>query len=274
MNWPRVLPRQRIALIPIAGLIKPGHSATFPGLPDFAGERTVSDALHQARRDRRITGVIVQIDSRGGAAPSSELMWRAVRRCAQVKPTVAYVESVAASGGYFAAAGASRIIAAPGALVGSIGVFSGRFDTRALFDRLGIHREVVLRGANAGLLEPAHRLSERERETMAAEIAQIYEAFIARVAEGRGRDPEEIRAVAEGRVFVAANAPDSLVDELGDLRAALDWVCGQAGIDPLRVDLRPPAHQGILGSVGELLHLEGALAGGPLLVWPGTVDLG
>ncbi len=261
MRWPRLLPRQIIAVVPIDGLIKPGRSLRLPGMSAMAGERTVAEALARVRKDPRIKGVIVSIDSRGGAAPASELMWRAVRRCAEEKPTVAYVESVAASGGYFAAAGASRIVATPGALLGSIGVFSGRFDTRALFERLGIHQEVVLRGANAGLLEPAHALSDREREVMQAEIAAVYEEFVARVAEGRGRTTEEIRGHGEGRVFVAGQAPPAIVDEIGDFRVALAWVCTQAKLQPARVEVRVEDKLGAGDGLASLLALAQTVNG-------------
>lgn len=232
---PRLGNPPKILVLPISGLIKGGKSANLPSGPALVGEETVVAQIDAARKDPRVRGVVVYADSRGGAAPASELIWRAVSRCAQEKPTAAYVETVAASGGYFAIAGARRIIAAPGALVGSIGVFSGRFDLRPLLRRLGIHQEARLRGAHAGLLAPAHPLGPAERQALEAEIEQVYEDFLARVAEGRGRTVDEIRAYAEGRVFLAEDAPDALVDELGDLRDAVAWVCAQARVDPARV---------------------------------------
>ncbi|AKU90897.1 signal peptide peptidase SppA [Vulgatibacter incomptus] len=267
VEWPKIAPPS-IAVVRIDGLIKPGRSVRLPGGRSLAGERTVAAAMNRVREDPRIRGVIVAIDSRGGAAPASELMWRAVKRCAEAKPTVAYVESVAASGGYFAAAGAGRIVATPGALVGSIGVFSGRFDARALLDRLGIRQEVVLRGANAGILEPAHSLTDRERKMMEAEIAAIYEEFVDRVADGRRLGADEIRAHAEGRVFVASSAPKALVDEVGDFKSAMAWVCKEAGLDPERARLRieEPRGMGAL-QLGELLSLAGVAASQPLLLW-------
>lgn len=285
MRWPKVLLRPQIAVIPIDGLIKPGKSAKLPGFSAFAGDRTVAQNLEQARKDPRVQGVVVRIDSRGGAAPASELMWRAVLRCAREKPTVAYVESVAASGGYFAAAGAGRIVAAPGALVGSIGVFSGRFDARALLRRLGVHQEVVLRGAHAGLLEPAHALSDEERRSIEEEIESIYEDFVERVAEGRGLTREEVLEHAEGRVFVAAEAPKALVDELGDFRAALRWICKEIDRPLEQVEVRPEPKDGLSSDLGQFLNPQATFADGPLaplgrsplLLWghglaPGLID--
>jgi protease-4 len=234
--------RPRILVLPISGLIKGGKSANLPTGPSMVGEESVVAQIDAARKDPKVRGVVIYADSRGGAAPASELIWRAVLRCAKEKPTAAYVETVAASGGYFAVAGAGRIFSAPGALVGSIGVFSGRFDVRQLLERLGVHREAHLRGAHAGLLNSAHPLGPEERRVLEAEIRQVYEDFLARVAEGRRLPVEAIEPHAEGRVFLGANAPKELVDEVGDLRDAVGWVCAQAKVDPAAAEtvvLRP-----------------------------------
>lgn len=274
MTWPKVTREPKVAVVPISGLIKPGHSFRWPNGTQMAGDESVARALDDVRKDKSVRAVIVSIDSRGGAAPASELMWRAIRRCAAEKPTVAFVESVAASGGYFAAAGASHIVAAPGALVGSIGVFSGRFDTRPLLRRLGIHQEVVLRGAHAGLLEPSHVLTDGEKATIQAEIEEIYEEFVERVAEGRGRSKDEIRAHAEGRVFVAAEAPAALVDRIGDFTDALGWVCERSGIDPKRAKVFVHEKVGVKPRLGEVLTLGRSVAAGlPLLLWADDVEV-
>lgn len=239
---PRLTRPPRILVLPISGLIKGGKSANLPTGPSMVGEESVVAQIDAARKDPKVRGVVIYADSRGGAAPASELIWRAVLRCAKEKPTAAYVETVAASGGYFAVAGAGRIFSAPGALVGSIGVFSGRFDVRQLLERLGVHREAHLRGAHAGLLNSAHPLGPEERRVLEAEIRQVYEDFLARVAEGRKLPVEAIEPHAEGRVFLGADAPKELVDEVGDLRDAVGWVCAQAKVDPAKAEtvvLRP-----------------------------------
>lgn len=268
MRAPRLARLGRIAVVPLSGLIKPGKSFRWPGGGGMAGEESVVRALDDVRRDRTVAAVILSIDSRGGAANASELIWRAARRCAAEKPTVAWVETVAASGGYFAAAGAAQIVAAPGALVGSIGVFSGRFDARALLDRIGVRQEVIRRGARAGLFEPAHALDDDDRAVLAAEVASVYEEFVARVAEGRGRSVDEIRACAEGRVFLGAEAPAALVDQVGDFRDALGWACSQAGVDPERVQVFAHERAGVKPDLQELLALgRTAGLGMPLLLW-------
>lgn len=274
MRPTRFLAPPVIAIVPITGMIKSGRSVRW-GSAISSGDESVVEALEIARKSRAIRAVVVQIESRGGAAMPSQLMWRAVRRCAKEKPTVAYVEGVAASGGYFAAAGARRIVAAPGALVGSIGVFAGRFDTRALFGRLGIHREVFLRGAHAGLLEPAHSLSDGERAVLQRQVDEIYREFVACVAESRGVPPAEIDAVGEGRVFVAAGAPDVLVDQRGGFPDALAWVAREAGIDPEEARLvRLERAKGR----AELHEFFGRLRGtgifpGPMLLWPELIEV-
>lgn len=230
--------RGRVLVLPIAGIIRTGKSVQFPTGPRFAGEETVVAQVEAARRDPRVKGVVVVSSSRGGMASASDRIWHAVRRLAEQKPTAAYVESVAASGGYLAIAGAGRIFASPGALVGSIGVFSGRFVLGELLERIGIHRELLRRGANAGLRSASHALEVGERQTLQAEIEQIYEEFVDRVARGRARPAEEIRGHGEGRVFLAEEAPEALVDELGDLPAAIRWVAAQAKLPPGRFEVR------------------------------------
>ncbi len=266
---PRLRPRPEVAVVPISGLIKPGKSFRWPGGAGMAGSDSVVEALDRARKSKSARGVLVHVDSRGGAAPASELMWRAVLRCAEEKPTIAFVDGVAASGGYFAAAGARRIVAAPSSLVGSIGVFAGRFDARALLERLGVKQEVFLRGAHAGLLEPAHELTDEERQVLVRDIEDTYDEFVSRVAEGRRRRPEEIRAAAEGRVWVAADAPDVLVDERGGLDAALAWLGREGRFDPADAELRVVERIGARPDLGDLFGLARSFATlQPLLLWP------
>ena len=273
MRWPHLAGRPRVAVVPLAGLIKPGKSFRWPGGREMAGDESVTRALDEVRKDRRVQAVIFAIDSRGGAASASELIWHAARRCAEEKPTVAWVESVAASGGYFAAAGARHVVAAPRALVGSIGVFSGRFDPRPLLDRLGVRQEVILRGAHAGLFEAAHSLTESDRAVLAAEVDAIYDEFVERVAEGRGRTPDEIRALAEGRVYLGSEAPAALVDEVGDFRTALGWACREAGIAQEEAEVSAHERAGVRPDLKELFQLaERAMAGLPLLLWTDPVE--
>lgn len=268
MRWPQLGRKPRIAVVPLEGLIKPGKSFRWPGGQEMAGDESITRALDEVRKDDNVRAVIFAIDSRGGAASASELIWRAARRCAEAKPTVAWVEGVAASGGYFAAAGARHIVAAPGSLVGSIGVFSGRFDPRPLLDKLGIRQEVILRGAHAGLLEAAHSLTASDRAVLAAEVDNIYDEFVERVAEGRRRPPAEIYALAEGRVYLGADAPPAIVDQVGDFRTAVAWACREAGIDPEEADIAAHERTGVRPDLKELFQLsQQALAGMPLLLW-------
>jgi protease-4 len=267
-------PAPRLAVVPISRLIKPGPSVRWPG-SQMAGAESVAADLARAREDRRVRAVIVWVDSPGGAANASDLMWHAVRRCAAEKPTVAYVDRVAASGGYFAASGARRIVAAPSALVGSIGAFVGRFDATRLVARLGIRQQVILRGAHAGILEPAHPLGDGERAALDRSVAETYEEFLERVALGRGVDRAAIEAVAEGRVFVAADAPSVLVDEVAGFPAALSWVAREAGIAPEDASLTRFATAGLRPGLREILALaQGAATIQPWLLWDDLLDIG
>lgn len=262
---PSLVPRARIAVIPISGIVRTGKSVQLPAGPRFSGEETVVAQVEAARRDPRVRGVVVVSDSRGGMASASDRIWHAVWRCAKEKPTAAYVESVAASGGYLAIAGAGRIFAAPGALVGSIGVFSGRFAIGEFLARIGIHQELLRRGKNAGLLSMTEPLRDEEREVLQAEIDQVYEEFVDRVARGRSRSPEEIRAHGEGRVFLAEEAPEALIDEIGDFRAAVRWVVLQAKIPAGRWEVRIARTRP--ATYTSLPALFGELAAAPKAYW-------
>jgi protease IV len=211
-----------VAVIPLRGIIRSGRSSSLPGTGRFCGSDSLSVALQRARRDGRIRAVLLYLDSRGGSAPASELMWREIRRTTEVKPVVAYVDGVAASGGYYAACGAQRILSSPLALVGSIGVFFGRFDVSEALGRLGVHSELLVRGAHAGLAWPTRPLSSAEREAAEAMVAAIYDDFLAVVAEARHRPVEEIRPLAGGRVYTGRAAFEAgLLDGIGDFEGAL-----------------------------------------------------
>lgn len=254
---PPLVPKARIAVVPISGIIRTGKSVLLPGGPRMAGEETIVAQVEAARRDPRVRGVVVVSDSRGGMASASDRIWHAVWRCAQEKPTAAYVETEAASGGYLAIAGAGRIFAAPGSLVGSIGAFAGRFAVGEFLARLGVHQELLRRGKNAGLLSMLEPLREEEQEVMRAEVEQVYEEFVDRVARGRSRPPGEIRAYGEGRVFLAEEALPVLVDEIGDFRAAVRWVVEQAKLpagswEVQVVRTRTAGYAGLPALLGEL----------------------
>lgn len=240
---PRVHWRQwrrpvRLAVIPVSGMIAQAPSGAPPVGPSIAGSETLVAGLRAAARDPRTPAAVLYVNSPGGSALASELVLSEVRRLAARKPVVAYVDRVAASGGYMVALGAKEIWASPGSILGSIGVFAGKFDLSGLLARAGVHREVLSRGAHAGLLTSARPMSAEEHAALEAEVEEIYTRFVELVAEHRRLEPEVVRAHGEGRVYTAARAKEaSLLDTLGSFEGACARAFALAGCAPRRFEL-------------------------------------
>lgn len=231
--WPRWrLRRARLALVEVHGTIVDGRTEDEPLAPG-ANATAVCAALERARENKRIKGVLLHVDSRGGSATASERMWRAVRKLAAQKPVVACMGDYAASGGYYVASGARAIFAAPGTLTGSIGVISAKPVLAGLFAKLGISQARFERGPNSTMYSLSRGFTPEQRVVMERMIRHFYDLFLRRVSEGRARTPESLEPVAQGRVWTGQQAlAHGLVDHLGDEQAALDWLAGEAGTDP------------------------------------------
>jgi protease-4 len=172
----------------------------------------------------------LHIDSRGGGAAASDLIWREVTRLAAQKPVVAYLHDVAASGGYYIACAATRIVAQPATLTGSIGVVAGKLSFAGLLEKVGLHAVVLRRGAASAMLRASVDYSDEERRRLRAELDAMYGQFVSKVAAGRSLDPAATEASAQGRVWLGADArPRGLVDELGPVEAALRLARSLAG---------------------------------------------
>ena len=223
-----------IAVVAIKGAISES------GAP-MGRRASIVAALRHARSDRRALGVLLWVDSPGGSAEASDLIHREVVRVKEKKPVVAYFGEVAASGGYYVAAHADAIVAQPLGLTGSIGVVSARLMASQLLDRVGIRTEVLRTGPHADMFSPHRPLTDAARALMHRELDAVYDSFVARVADGRGRPVEDIEPLARGRVWLAADAHrHGLVDELGGMDTALDRLRGSIDAPPrLRERLRP-----------------------------------
>ena len=209
----------------------------------MAESEQVIASLRAAREARRVRGVVILIDSPGGSVLASDRIYHEVVRLAERKPVVAYFANVAASGGYYVAAGAHAIIAQPTTITGSIGVVAAHLVLSPLLGKLGIVTELVKRGARADMLSPSRPLDEGEREAMSLEIEGYYNDFVDIVARGRSRPAEDIEKLARGRVYSGAEAYRvGLVDRLGDFETALDVVRERIGAtEPLApVVIKPP----------------------------------
>jgi protease-4 len=216
-------PRATFALVYGAGSVVLGEGRAAPaGSPVMASE-ALAEAFEQAADSPDVRAIVFRIDSPGGSALASDLIWHALRKArAKGKPVIASLSDVAASGGYYVAAGADRIVAQPAAITGSIGVFVIRPMVAGTLEKLGIGFETMQRGRLADLLLATRPLSPETRERVRDEVRGVYQQFLSRVAESRGMDPEKVNEVGRGRVWTGAQALEAgLVDELGGLREAV-----------------------------------------------------
>lgn len=234
--------RGHLALVEVRGAIVSGRTRRGP-LGRQAGSDSVGAALRVAATDGQVRAIVLHIDSPGGSAVASETIWREVCRVRETgKPVIVSMGPVAASGGYYIACSADVIVALPATLTGSIGVFGGKMVVRQLLDRAGLTTGTVSHGARSLMFSARRGFSADERERLAATIDAIYDDFVAKVAQGRGRPVAEIERIARGRVWTGSDALRvGLVDELGGLREAVRIARTRAGL-PVDAPVRHPVH--------------------------------
>ena len=219
---------KHIGVVRIEGTIVRGHSVESPiPLPFLesgtAGSSSIAQVIRQAEADKRMAAVILFVNSPGGDSLASDLIAREVRRLQTQKPVVVYMGGVAASGGYYVATLAQRIIAQPMTLTGSIGVFALKPNTQAAFGKLKLHRTLLRQGEHAGLFSDATPLSEGERAALEGSVMRAYHDFKQLVAEGRKLDYETLEPLCGGRVWTGTMAHERrLVDVLGDFTQAIE----------------------------------------------------
>jgi protease-4 len=219
--------RKIVAVVPIEGTIATGRSRSIP-LPipllggKQAGSDSVAQALRQVERSRRVAAVVLYVNSPGGDGFASDLIWREVARVGRSKPVVVAMGDAAASGGYYVAAPAASIVAQPGTLTGSIGVFVLRPVVARLLERAGVNTVVLSRGANSGFLGGTQPPTDSERAALRELVFTFYDDFRQRVRAGRKIEDEQLEPIAGGRVWTGQEAADlGLVDQLGGLPDAV-----------------------------------------------------
>lgn len=191
--------------------------------------RPTVDALRDLARDAEVKAVVLRVDSPGGVIAPSQEIHDEVRRTAEKKPVVVSMGALAASGGYYVSAPATRIVANPGTATGSIGVIAQFKDFHVLFDKLGLRSEVVKSGPFKDSGSPFREMTPEERAVFQGLIDDLFDQFVTAVAEGRGMDEEAVRSLADGRVYSGRQALDlGLVDELGGFWDAV-LVAGELG---------------------------------------------
>ena len=213
----------KVAVIYALGAIVSGKSAVSPfGGSATMGDETMVEAIDQAREDESVKAVVLRIDSPGGSALASDLMWRALVRLKKEKPLIVSMGEVAGSGGYYIAMPADTIVADESTITGSIGVVGGKLAFGETFSKYGVTHSVVQFGDNAGALSPLAPFDEGEEASMRRMLDEIYEIFTRKAAEGRSMDVGKLKELAGGRIYSGERAKElGLVDELGTLEDAI-----------------------------------------------------
>jgi protease-4 len=221
----------KIAVVYAVGPIMSGKSQSSLMGGTSMGSTTIVEALQEAAKDETVKAIVLRVDSPGGSALASDLIWRQTQ--AIDKPIIASMGDVAASGGYYISMGADRIFAEPGTVTGSIGVVGGKLAMKGVYDKLGIDTESISRGENSGIYSTTDKFSESERKVIEGMMKSIYQQFTAKAAEGRKMKQEDLEKLAGGQVYTGRVAKRlGLIDEVGTLRDSIQAAKRQAGLDP------------------------------------------
>jgi protease-4 len=224
--------RPQVAVVYAVGVIASTGARRASPSPRIVSPRGLGETLARVRKSRRVRAVVLRVESPGGAAVASDLIWKEVARTREDKPVIVSMGDVAASGGYYIATAADAILAEAATLTGSIGIVGGKVVARRLLDMLGIRRETLSIHRRAGFRSPTRPFTSDERAKLREHLRFFYEKlFVPRVAEGRGLSLEAVEEVARGRVWTGRQAKErGLVDELGDLEDAVRLARQKAGI--------------------------------------------
>jgi len=238
----------RIALVYAQGSILYGE-----GSPTIMGQETMNKALQSAREDRNIKAVVLRINSPGGSALTSDLIWREVEKTAKEKPVVVSISDVAASGGYYIATPATYIFAQPTSITGSIGVFGTLPNASELAEQWGVSSYTLRTHERSATYSPLRPLSDSFRAELTEGIEQTYQTFLERVASGRSMSIESVGAIAQGRVYLAPKALElGLIDEIGTLDDAINKAAELAAIDEFKLREYPRYKSDLERLLGDL----------------------
>ncbi|HEX7363811.1 MAG TPA: signal peptide peptidase SppA [Dehalococcoidia bacterium] len=242
------LAQNKVAVISLDGPIQYESSA---GL--FFGGSTITPELvrtqlERAKKDSRVKAIVIQVNSPGGSVAASQEI---VNLLEQMEiPVVISMSDLAASGAYYISAGADKIVALPGTLVGSIGVISEMPNLKGLFDKLGIDMQVYIAGKHKDMYAGFRELTPEEAAIIQNMTDQLYEQFVQVVAKGRNLSEDQVRTLATGQLYTGTEAKQlGLVDELGGLQAALDAAASLAGISEPQVEYYQPETSSLLNDL-------------------------
>ena len=227
--------RDKIAIIYAQGQILFGE-----GNETQIGDEVFVDAIEEAAKSKRIKAIVLRVNSPGGSALISDILWRALEDAKKKKPLVVSMGNVAASGGYYIASGADKVFADPLTITGSIGVFATLPNFKGFTDQIGINAEHVMTHKNALGYSPFESLSDGFRKSTRQSIEHVYETFKKRVSEGRGLSLSAVEEIAQGRVWTGVQAKENgLIDELGGLNQAIKVAAELAEIDSYNLTSYP-----------------------------------
>jgi protease IV len=224
---------QRIAVVYASGLIVSGHSGNSPASGILIGGDSVASDIRRARTDSSIKAIVLRVDSGGGSVVASEVIRREVELARGVKPVVVSMSDVAASGGYWIASPANKIVAEPNTITGSIGVLTGKLNLAGLYSLLGISTDYVATSDNATLFSDQQNFTPQQRAYIQKSLQDTYAQFTKGVAQGRGMTVERVDQIGKGREWSGAQAKElGLVDEIGGLDRAIAVAKQLAHIPP------------------------------------------
>ena len=214
---------ERVAVVYAAGDIVSGRSSFGGSGEETIGSESLVKIINGARDDKSIKAIVLRIDSPGGSGLASDIIWRAIESAKEKKPVVVSMSDVAASGGYYIACNANKIVAEPSTITGSIGVLGGKPVVKGFYDWIGVTNEYVLRGQNAGMFRETEKFNDTERKKWEGFLGSTYDDFISKVGKGRGKDKTYIDSIGQGRVWTGSQGKErGLVDEYGGLDKAIE----------------------------------------------------
>ncbi|MBK6732863.1 MAG: signal peptide peptidase SppA [bacterium] len=222
----------KVAMVFVTGVIMPGESRFDNLQGKIAGSESIIEDLQAAADDESVDAVILRVDSPGGSALASDLIWHEIVELRKEKPVIVSMSGMAASGGYYVACLGDSIFADKGTLTGSIGVFAGKMNRQEMYRKIGVNREFVTRGENALLFSDEGVFTDAQRTLFQAQMDGFYERFLGKVADGRKLTRDQVHEVAQGRVWTGRQGVErGLVDGVGGLERSLDAAKRRLGVD-------------------------------------------
>ncbi len=209
---------EKVGIIEITGIISDAKSITHN--------------LKVFREDNSVKAIVIRIDSPGGAVGPSQEIFREIRKTSSSKKVVASMGTIAASGGYYVAAGADGIVANPGTITGSIGVIMGFTNYQELLQKIGLVPVIIKSGEYKDIGSPVRKMKEEEQKILQDFAKKIHKQFIMDIVEGRKIDQARVESIADGRIFTGEESKElGLVDRLGNLEDAIEWAGRMGGIE-------------------------------------------